>query len=106
MLGKVINQGSHDRICDLLDPADHKGKVVLGNVNAHKDRILTPTIIVNPARDCGLMKAEIFGPIMPVLTFKKIDEVIAFINSKPKPLAIYYYGSNSSSNANLIKIKD
>ena len=44
------------------------------------------------------MKDEIFGPILPIITFDEIDEAIDFINSKDKPLAIYYFGSNWSSN--------
>ena len=44
------------------------------------------------------MKDDIFGPILPIITFDEIDEAIDFINSKDKPLAIYYFGSNWSSN--------
>ena len=69
MLGKVINEPSYNRICDLLDPADHKGQVIYGNANAHIDRNLTPTIVLKPSVDSGMMKGEIFGPILPVLTF-------------------------------------
>lgn len=43
------------------------------------------------------MTEEIFGPILPVLTFDNINEVIQFINSRPKPLALYYYGSSSKN---------
>ena len=105
MLGKVINEPSYNRLCDLMDPADHKGKVIYGNPNAHKDRNLTPTIVLKPSVDSGVMKDEIFGPILPILTFTNIDEVIAFSNSRPKPLAIYYYGTNSSDNENMMKVK-
>ena len=51
------------------------------------------------------MKDEIFGPILPVITYKNFDEAIAFINARPKPLATYYYGSNSPWNANLNKVE-
>ena len=67
---------------------------------------MTPTVIVNPSRDSGIMKAEIFGPILPILTYKNFDEVIEFINSKPKPLGIYYFGTNSLSNTNLVRVKE
>ena len=40
------------------------------------------------------MKNEIFGPILPIITYKKIEDAINFINSKPKPLALYYFGTN------------
>lgn len=67
---------------------------------------MTPTIILKPARNSGVLNGEIFGPILPIITFSHINEVIEFINSKPKPLAIYYFGLNSFSNENLIKVKD
>ena len=53
-----------------------------------------------------MLEGEIFGPILPILTYKNFDEVIAYINSKPKPLAVYYYGTNSFSNENMLKIKN
>ena len=103
--GKVINDPSTQRLCDLLNPEDHKGKVIYGNQNAFADRKLTPTIVVNPDLNSGMMKDEIFGPIMPVVTFSRIEEAIALINSKAKPLAVYYYGQNSLDNENLMKVK-
>jgi len=51
------------------------------------------------------MKEEIFGPILPIITYKNIDEAISFVNSREKPLALYYFGSNSSLNANLNKVQ-
>ena len=103
--GKVINEASVQRLCDLLNPEEHKGKVIYGNANAFADRKLTPTIVVNPDLNSGMMVDEIFGPIMPVVTFKKIEEAIELINSKSKPLAVYYYGKNSTDNDSLIKVK-
>ena len=103
--GKVINEPSVQRLCDLLNPEEHKGKVIYGNANAFVDRKLTPTIVVNPDLNSGMMVDEIFGPIMPVVTFKRIDEAIELINSKSKPLAVYYYGKNSTDNDSLIKVK-
>lgn len=84
--------------------ADHKGTVVVGNAQAHEDGNLTPTVVLNPALDSPLMSEETFGPIVAVLSFKTIEEAIKVINSKPKPLAIYYFGTNSNRNANLNKV--
>lgn len=52
------------------------------------------------------MKEEIFGPILPVHTYKNIGEAIEFINKLDKPLAVYYFGKNSSSNSNLKRVKN
>ena len=57
-------------------------------------------MIVNPDLNSSVMQEEIFGPVVPVITFKTIDDVIETINSKDKPLAIYYFGkcySNENS---------
>jgi len=53
---------------------------------------IEPTIILNPTKDSPLMNEEIFGPILPILTYKNLEEVTSYINEKPKPLAIYFYG--------------
>jgi len=52
------------------------------------------------------MKEEIFGPILPVITFKNIGEAIDFINKIDKPLAVYYFGKNSCGNANMMRVKE
>ena len=52
------------------------------------------------------MKEEIFGPILPVFTYKNIQEAIDFIHRIDKPLAVYYFGRNSSSNPNMRRLKE
>ena len=78
---------------------------MIGNANAHVDKDLQPSVVLNPSADSPLMKDEIFGPILPIITFKNIEEAISFINNRPKPLATYYYGSNSRWNVNLNKVE-
>jgi aldehyde dehydrogenase (NAD+) len=94
ILGKVINDFHNDRLCALMK--DHGGTVVCGNANAHNDKKLTPTVIMNPLEDSPLMKEEIFGPILPIRTYRSIDEAIQFITARDKPLAIYFYGNKNS----------
>ena len=53
---------------------------------------IEPTIVVEPSLESKMMREEIFGPILPVYFFENINEVINFINDRPKPLALYYYG--------------
>lgn len=55
--------------------------------------ILAPTVVLNPSRESDLMKDEIFGPILPVVSYQTIDDAIKFINAGDKPLAVYYFGS-------------
>ena len=101
-MGRIVNDFHKDRCCSLLK--DHKGTVVIGNANAGDDGNITPTVVLNPARDSALMKDEIFGPILPIYSFSKIDEAIQQINENDKPLVIYYFGS-TILNSNLTKLE-
>lgn len=78
---------------------DHGGEVILGNPNAHKDKKLTLTVVKNPRKDSAMMQEEIFGPILPLITYKNLDEAIDFINEEhEKPLALYYFGKHNGPN--------
>jgi acyl-CoA reductase-like NAD-dependent aldehyde dehydrogenase len=55
-------------------------------------KYVEPTIVVNPDLKEPIMQEEIFGPLLPVITFRTIDEAINIINDKDKPLAVYYFG--------------
>lgn len=77
ILGHSISNFHYERVCYLLK--DHKGTVVIGNSKAHIDKNLEPTVVLNPVVNSPLMTEEIFGPILPVITYKNIDEAINFI---------------------------
>ena len=66
-MGRVVNNFHHNRLCNLLK--DHQGTVVIGNAKAFEDDNLTPTAVLNPSRDSALMNEEIFGPILPIISF-------------------------------------
>lgn len=99
--GKIINQFHYKRLCALLD--NHGGEVIFGNGNAHKDFKLDLTVIKNPRRDSAIMQEEIFGPLLPLITYKNFDEVIDFINDDEKPLAVYYFGKHNGPNQKRIE---
>lgn len=96
-MGHMVNEFHTNRVCSLLK--DHQGNVLIGNANAHEDKNLTPTVVLNPSKDSPLMKDEIFGPILPLFSFNHIDEAIKMVKEFEKPLVIYYFGSVISSNA-------
>ena len=89
--GKIINYGHYKRICSLME--DHGGEVIFGNPNSHNDLKLELSAIKNPRKDSKLMQDEIFGPLLPILTYKDMNEVIDYINEKEKPLALYWFGN-------------
>jgi acyl-CoA reductase-like NAD-dependent aldehyde dehydrogenase len=54
---------------------------------------VTPTVILNPEKDTPLMQEEIFGPVLPLITYKTFDEALQYVLSLDKPLATYYFGN-------------
>ena len=88
--GKIINEKHFSRLCGLID----KNKVVIGgNTNTETCRI-EPTVMDNVTYDDAVMGEEIFGPIMPILTFDSFDTVVDELKDKAKPLAMYLFSSN------------
>ena len=91
--GKIINEKHFDRILGLID----KEKVVFGG-NSDRDALrIEPTVMDNVTFSDAVMQEEIFGPVMPVLTFDSLDEVIRNVNAMPHPLAIYLFTSSKAA---------
>lgn len=98
----VINQRHYDRLQGYLEDAKKKGAQIV-EINPAKEDFsqqphhkIPPTIIVNPTDDMKVMQDEIFGPILPVKTYKGVDEAIGFINGRDRPLALYYFGKDEA----------
>lgn len=64
-----------------------------------------PTVVLNPNLASPLMKDEIFGPILPVVTYETIEEAIKFVNDRDKPLCLYYFGSVNGANRKKIELE-
>lgn len=96
----VINQRHEDRLLAAIDDAKAKGARVIEINPAHENlrpqvqRKIAPTLILDPTDEMQVMQEEIFGPILPVATYTTIDEAIAFVNARPRPLALYYFGAD------------
>jgi len=91
-LGRIVNDRHFSRVSKLLE--DSKGKVVLGGEKDASQKYIAPTVVLVEKED-ALMKGEIFGPILPIVVVKDIDEAIDFINNGEKPLALYVFTNNS-----------
>ena len=97
-IAQIVNAQNFGRIKKLFDDAVAKGaKIAVGGTLEEADRTIHPTLLTEVTPDMLIMQEEIFGPIVPVLTYKNINDVIAYISSRPKPLALYIY-SNSQNN--------
>lgn len=94
---RIVNSKHFKRLTDLLEDAiNHGAKLELGgNVNADTN-FIHPVILTNVSHNCRMMEEEIFGPVLPILSFKADDETIQYINSKPKPLALYIFSNRKS----------
>lgn len=96
----IISERHFQRQLHLLDDARAKGATVVGlepDGVAHSDaatRKLAPTLVLDPSEEMQVMQEEIFGPILPLVTYGAPEEAIDYINSHPRPLAAYYFGDN------------
>ena len=85
--GKIINKKNFDRVVGLID----ESKVVYGGKINDVTLQIEPTILDNVKEEDAVMQEEIFGPILPIMDYENIEEVISFVNSKAKPLALYLF---------------
>ena len=102
-VGKVINSFTAERLKSVIETSG--GQILLGGVETVnvQDRYLAPTIIKNPSKSSELMQNEIFGPILPIVTYNSFSEAVKEVNSHGKPLAIYYFGSTFSHNIKILE---
>jgi aldehyde dehydrogenase (NAD+) len=97
-IAQIVNDQNFSRIRKLFDDAVAKGaKVAVGGTLEQADRTIHPTMLTDVTPDMQIMQEEIFAPIVPVLTYKNIDEVIEHISGRGKPLALYIF-SNDRNN--------
>jgi aldehyde dehydrogenase (NAD+) len=88
---RIVNQRQFDRLVSLISTTD--GKVVTGGRSDGATLRIEPTLIVDPSPTDPVMADEIFGPLLPVLTVESLDQAVRFVNSRPKPLALYVFSS-------------
>lgn len=89
---KMVNEREFNRVLSYID----KEKLVFGGNYNRKTFQIEPTILKNVTWNDPVMEREIFGPIFPILPFEDLDEVIRLVNSKDKPLAIYYFSEDKN----------
>jgi coniferyl-aldehyde dehydrogenase len=91
----IINDKQYNRLQGYLEDARTHGAKIIELNPAHEDlskvQKIAPTVVTGVTTEMRIMKEEIFGPILPILEYDQIDDVIDFINSRPRPLALYYF---------------
>ncbi|TGB04383.1 aldehyde dehydrogenase [Halobacillus salinus] len=96
---KVVNDQHFQRISDYLK----SGTILTGGQVDEERRKIEPTILDCVAWEAPVMQDEIFGPILPVLSYESLDEVIHQVNNRPKPLALYYFGEKEADQERIIE---
>lgn len=89
---RIINQRHFQRLAGLLG----EGTIIIGGDTDEASKYVAPTVITGISWQSKIMEEEVFGPILPVIEYEDIDEVLAKINERPKPLAFYLFSNNKS----------
>lgn len=90
--GKIINRKHFDRLLGLID----ESKLVFGGESSEETLQIAPSVLDRVTPEDAVMQEEIFGPLLPILTVRSMDEALAFVNARPKPLAFYIFTQNKS----------
>lgn len=105
----IINERHFERIKSYLDDAKDKGAELI-EINPSDEDFsqqphykIPPTLVLNPSDDMKLMQEEIFGPVLPIKSYEKVEESVAYINTKDRPLGLYYFGNDKKEQDYLLK---
>jgi coniferyl-aldehyde dehydrogenase len=104
----VIADRHYERIRGYIDDARAKGAEVVeinpGNedFSQQQHRKIAPTLIINPTDDMTVMQEEIFGPVLPVMTYSAVSEAIAYVNAHERPLGLYYFGDDAAEESQVL----
>ncbi len=87
---RIVNEKHFNRLVNLIK----NEKAAIGGGHDAATRCIEPTLLVDVAPDAPIMQEEIFGPVLPLMTYEELDECVEFIRARPKPLALYLFTSN------------
>lgn len=101
----IINRNHYQRLQSYLEDAKDQGaKIIplLDGVTISSSNKMAPMLVCNTTQTMQIMQAEIFGPFLPILIYDQIQEAVDYINARPKPLGIYYFGNDQREITNII----
>ena len=97
----ILNDRHFARLSGLVEDAKAKGARVIEIGTRHQgvshSRMFPPVLLIGVTDEMAVMQEEIFGPILPVVTYDSLDEAIAYVNARPRPLALYFFGTDKIS---------
>lgn len=98
----IVTPRHFDRVTALVDDARAKGATII-EINpsdedfaAQNGRKIAPTLVLDVTDDMKIMQEEIFGPVLPIKTYKNVKDAVSYINANDKPLGLYYFGSDAA----------
>lgn len=91
---RLVNDKAFERVKSYIDGPEVSG-TVRGGRSDSTTRFIEPAVVLDPAPDSAVMTTEIFGPVLPVCTYESLDDAVAFVNGREKPLALYFFGKPS-----------
>jgi aldehyde dehydrogenase (NAD+) len=96
---RIVNERQFNRLKALLQ----EGDILIGGQTDLAEKYFAPTLMTNVSLESELMQEEIFGPILPILDYANLEDAIAFINQRPKPLALYLFSNNKSKQERVLE---
>ncbi len=105
----IVSDRQLDRLKALVTQARDSGAEVIEvnpageDLSAINEKVMAPTIIVDPSADLDVMTDEIFGPILPVVPYDTLDQAIAFVNARPRPLALYVFSADAQDQETVLE---
>ncbi|MBC2777556.1 aldehyde dehydrogenase family protein [Parasphingopyxis marina] len=103
-IAQIVNEGNFARVKGLVDDAVGKGaEIAVGGDLEEADLTIHPTLVTGVTPDMTILQEEIFAPVLPIMTYETIDEVIDYIASRDKPLALYIFSANPATIEKVLK---
>ncbi len=99
----IINRRQHARLQGYLDDAQAKGARLLPLFERGHERRMPHWLLLDVNDDMQAMQDEIFGPLLPVVPYDGIDDAISYVNARPRPLALYYFGYNKAEQRRILQ---
>lgn len=95
----IVNDNHFARVTGLIDEAKARGAraIEVGSAGAGGTRVIAPTLLLDVTDDMAVMQEEIFGPVLPILAYDRIEDAIGSISARPRPLSLYWFGTDDAN---------
>jgi len=99
----IINPRQHARLQGYLDDAQAKGARLLPLFEQGQQRRMSHCLLLDVNNEMQVMQDEIFGPLLPIVPYDDLDQALAYVNARPRPLALYYFGYNRAEQRHVLR---